>query len=144
MSCDRFKADGMRFLDGEMTSNEREAYQDHVAHCAICEEELSSMGRIVRLTEELRLRDPDDVFWANYWKSVYRRLERGFGFFALAAGLVAVLSYGVYHAVTSPDFFTWKGLGLTAAAVGLVILFVSVARERYYESQSDPYKDVQR
>ena len=30
------------------------------------------------------------------------------------------------------------------ALIGLVVIFVSVARERYHESKNDPYKEVER
>ena len=44
--------------------------------------------------------------------------------------------------VTSPDFFTVKGLSIAVALLGLLVVFLSVARERYHESKSDPYKGV--
>lgn len=144
MACERFPADGMRFLDGEMNPQERLAYEEHVRQCAECARELREMGRIVGFTDELRLKAPDEHFWASYWSGVYRRMERGTGFVLLMIGAIALMLFGVYKVISSPELFTARGLGVAAVIVGLVVLFVSVARERYHEAKSDPYKEVKR
>jgi hypothetical protein len=75
---------------------------------------------------------------------VYRRSERSVGFFFVIAGVLMVLFYGIFKAVTSPRLLTYEGISITVILVGLVVIFVSVARERYHESRNDPYKGVQR
>jgi hypothetical protein len=60
----------------------------------------------------------------------------------MIVGVVAVLLYGIFKAVTSPEFLSFKGLSIAVILLGLVIVFLSVVRERYHESQSDPYKGV--
>jgi predicted anti-sigma-YlaC factor YlaD len=134
----------MRLLDGEMSDSERAEYEAHVQECEACTRELASMGRIVQLTNELRLRAPDDEFWEGYWENVYRRSERSVGFFFVIAGVLMVLSYGIFKAVTSPRLFTYEGISVTVILLGLFVIFVSVARERYHESKYDPYKGVRR
>jgi len=52
----------MKLLDGELESEDRTEYQQHVQDCEECAKELEEMGRIVRLTDELRLKKPDDEF----------------------------------------------------------------------------------
>ena len=144
MNCNRFQSDGMRFLDGEMTESEKQVYEKHVQTCPDCHKELKELGRIVELTDELRFKPPDDEFWEGYWESIYRRVERSTGFFLLVIGVVGVLIYGIIEAVTSPKFLSYEGLSVTVILVGLVVIFISVARERYHESKSDPYKGVKR
>ena len=55
-----------------------------------------------------------------------------------------VLFYGIFKALTSPRLLTYEGISITVILVGLVVIFVSVARERFHESRNDPYKGVQR
>ncbi len=144
MTCNRFQTDGMRLLDGELTVEEKSGYEAHVRECEDCRNELSSLGRIVELTDELRLRAPDDEFWDGYWESVYRRSERSTGFFLVIVGVLALLAYGIVKAVTSPRFVTYEGISVTVILLGLAVIFVSVARERYHESKNDPYGGVKR
>jgi predicted anti-sigma-YlaC factor YlaD len=142
MVCERFQNEGMRLLDGELGTEEKNRYEEHVRSCEDCRRELHEMGRIVGLTNDLRLKPPDEEFWARYWDNLYHRLERGTGFLLLIAGIVVLSAFAVYEAITSPEFFTVKGLSIAVALLGLVIVFLSVARERYHESKSDPYKGV--
>jgi hypothetical protein len=142
MTCDRFQTDGMRFLDNEMNPQEKQTYEAHVAQCDDCARELKDLGRIVDMTNDLRLRPPDESFWDDYWKGIYRRTERGTGFLLLILGAIALSLFGIFKAVTSPEFLTFKGISITLVLLGFVIVFLSVVRERYHEHKSDPYKEV--
>lgn len=143
MVCNRFQVDGMRLLDGEMSAEEKTQYEDHVQGCEDCKRELKELGRIVELTNDLRLRPPDEEFWARYWDSLFHRMERGTGFFLMVAGVVAVAGFALYKVVTSPGFFTFQGIAIAVVLLGLVVVFLSVVRERYHESKRDPYKGVE-
>lgn len=144
MECTRYQSDGMRLLDGEMNDAEKAQYQEHVSACEDCRRELKDLGRVVGFTNEFRLRTPDDEFWDGYWDSVYRRSERGIGFLLLVGGLIAVLLWGLFKAVTSPELFTYEGISVAVILLGLIVIFASVARERFHESKNDPYKGVRR
>ncbi len=143
MVCKRFQADGMRLLDGELGAGEKEEYEDHVRGCEDCRRELREIGRIVELTNDLKLRAPDEEFWAGYWDSLFRRMERGTGFFLMIAGILAVSAFALFKAVTSPQFLTFQGIAVAIILLGVIVVFLSVVRERYYESKSDPYKGVE-
>ena len=142
MVCERFQSDGMRFLDDELTAEEKRQFEEHVKNCDDCRCELREFGRVVDLTNDFKLKAPDEEFWARYWDDLSHRLERGAGFFLMIAGIVVVLLYAVYKAVTSPEFLTFKGISIAVILLGLVVIFLSVVRERYYESKNDPYKGV--
>jgi hypothetical protein len=144
MECTRYQTDGMRLLDGELGPAQRIEYQTHVRGCDVCRRELESLGRVVRLTGDLRLRVSDDEFWKGYWESVYRRSERGLGFLLLIGGAVGLLLYVIYRAVRSPEFFSYEGISVGVILLGLVVIFVSVVRERYHEHKDDPYREVER
>jgi hypothetical protein len=144
MSCNRYQTDGMRLLDGEMSAAEASAYEDHLRSCDVCHREMKSLGRVVRFSEELKLRVPDDEFWKGYWESVYRRSERSIGFVLLIGGVLALTGYAIFRVVTSPILLTYEGISIAIILVGLAIIFVSVVRERYHESRNDPYREVER
>jgi anti-sigma factor RsiW len=62
MECTRYQTDGMRLIDDELSLEERLQYQAHVRECETCQRELEGLGRVVRMTGELRLRVSDDAF----------------------------------------------------------------------------------
>jgi len=144
MDCTRYQTDGMRLIDDELSMDERLEYQAHVRECDTCRGELESLGRVVTLTDQLRLRVSDEAFWADYWKSIARRTERRLGFLLLTGGIVALLLYFVYRVVRSPEFWSYEGISVAVILLGLIVLFISVARERYHESKNDPYREVER
>lgn len=144
MECTRYQTDGMRLIDDELSQEERLQYEAHVRECEVCARELDSLGRVVKLTGELKLRVSDDAFWKGYWESVYRRTERRLGFVFLAAGVVMILLYLLYRALRSPDLLTYEGISIALILLGLIVLFISVARERYHEHKHDPYREVER
>ncbi|MCZ6857344.1 MAG: hypothetical protein O7F70_05040, partial [Gemmatimonadetes bacterium] len=83
-----------------------------------------------------------------YWTSVYHRFERGVGWIMLSLGAIVSLSYGLWQVVQEIIADAAIPVAIKAAIfvgmVGAVIVFVSVAREKWFVSRSDPYKDVQR
>lgn len=144
MECTRYQTDGMRLLDDELSLEERLQYQAHVRECETCRRELDSLGRVVKLTDQLKLRVSDDAFWKDYWKSVARRTERQVGFMLVIAGVVAMLLYLLYRAVRSPELWSYEGVSIAVVLLGLIVIFISVARERYHEHKHDPYREVER
>jgi hypothetical protein len=144
MECNRYQSDGMRLLDGELDGTEKQDYEQHVGGCDDCQRELADFGRVVKLTNELKLRTPDTEFWDDYWSNVYRRSERSTGFLLLMIGVIAITLVGLVKAVLSPNFLTYEGVSIAAILVGLVVIFGSVVRERYHERKNDPYRGVRR
>jgi anti-sigma factor RsiW len=144
MECTRYQTDGMRLLDDELSREERLQYQAHVQECETCRRELESLGRVMKLTDQLKLRISDDAFWKDYWKSVSRRTERQLGFMLLIAGVVALLLYLLYRAARSPELWSYEGVSIAVVLLGLIVIFISVARERYHEHKHDPYREVER
>ncbi|HET6347473.1 MAG TPA: zf-HC2 domain-containing protein [Candidatus Krumholzibacteria bacterium] len=144
MECTRYQTDGMRLLDDELSLDERREYESHVRECDTCRRELAALGRVVGLTNRLKLRVSDDAFWETYWQGVYRRTERRAGFIFLIGGVIALLLYLLYRALRSPQLWTFEGISVAVILLGLVVLFISVARERYHEHKSDPYREVER
>ena len=144
MECTRYQTDGMRLIDDELSNEERLAYQAHVRECEVCTRELAGLGRVVKLTGELRLRVSDDAFWKGYWESVWRKSERRLGFLFLTGGAVMILGFFLVRALRSPQLFTYEGISIALILLGLIVLFISVARERYHEHKHDPYREVER
>jgi hypothetical protein len=144
MECMRYQTDGMRLIDDELSMEERIQYEAHVRDCATCQHELAALGRVVKMTGELKLRVSDDAFWKGYWESVYRRTERRLGFLFVLGGAVMLFLYLLVRALRSPEMWTYEGISVAVILLGLIVVFISVARERYHEHKHDPYREVER
>ena len=96
----------------------------------------------------MELNSPPDEVWDDYQTGVFQRLERGIGWILLSVGATVLLTWGAWEWVQAlmadnelPGFVRWAILALVA---GLVVLLVSVLRERLFVRQREPDKDVVR
>lgn len=144
MTCSRMESDGMRYIDGEMNEAEREAFERHLGECEDCRRSLREIRDVNRLTGSITMKDPQDEFWDLYWKSIYRRLERKTAWLFMIAGIGMLIGYELYRAFSSFGRITFQKIALIVFIVGIILLVVSVVRERIHQYKSDPYKDVKR
>jgi len=148
-SHDRYKQLLMALLDGELAPGERSELEAHLAGCRECRDELAGFRRLKEVTDMVRFAEPDDASWESYWRVIYNRLERGLGWILLSLGAILLLAYGAFRLVeellTDPTVALLVKVGVGALLLGLVILVVSLVRERLYGLRSDRYsREVRR
>jgi hypothetical protein len=104
------------------------------------------MGRFEEVMQKMELKQPPKEMWQVYWTSVYNRLERRIGWILLSIGAIIILFFGGYKAIegiiedtTTPLILK---IGILAALGGLVILLVSIGRERIFVRKRERYKEV--
>lgn len=142
MSCNRMETDGMRYLDHEMTADEIEEFDRHLAECEECRAVMRQMGRLDAFTGRMKIRDPVDTFREGYWKSIYRRIERRSGWLFVIAGAIIAVAYLLFEMFRNFGRITPGKIGVLILLAGLLFLFISVLRERYHEKKTDRYEDV--
>ena len=138
----------MAELDGELSGAERQELERLLAGDPELRAEQDRLRRVKEVTNNMKLKNPPEEVWSNYWVSVYNRVERGIGWVLFSLGVVALLIYGSWQAVNEMlDDPTIPGLVKVAVfalvAGGLVLLF-SVVREKLFVRKRDPYKEVER
>jgi len=84
----------------------------------------------------------------QYWQKVYNRIERGLGWIIFSVGVIILVTYGLFKAIEAifadtqiVGIVKW---GILVLIAGIVILLVSVLREKLFVRKSDPFKEVQR
>lgn len=147
-SAERWTRLLMRALDGELSETERQDFESILERDAELREEWGRLRRVKEVTDSMKMREPPKEVWDGYWSGVYRRTERGVAWILVSVGAIVLISWGLVRWVQDvlvdtsvPGLIRWASVALV---VGLVILFVSVAREKLHVRKSDPYKDVVR
>jgi len=127
------------YLDDELDEEGRSLLENHLATCSGCKDDLESMTELLVVSGDMELDMPPDDVWDDFSEKVYNRLERRTGWMLLIVGTVALGLVGLYYLVTtdwaSPPVKTTVELLLA----GLLILFVSVLRQRLFVRKSDRY-----
>lgn len=135
------REDLMRYLDREADP----AQQARIEAALEASTELRRELEVYRfLQAEVRgLQLPTEPAGGSLWHAVHRQIARPLAWALVVLGAVVWAIYGIYLFLTSPAFFLEK-LATGAIGIGILILLASVILERYKESLSDPYRDVQR
>lgn len=148
MACDKYKDLMMGYLDDELTEQQRKEFEDHVASHQECAEEFEEFKQLGELTETLRLSEPEDRVWEEYWSGTYNKYERGIGWIVFSVAAILLLIYGGFKmiegVIVNPTIGILLKGGLLLLIAGLAILFVSILRERLFIRKKDRYKDVRR
>jgi anti-sigma factor RsiW len=133
--------DLMRYLDGEMSPDERVEVEAALSASTELQREVAIYRAIKEDFQELSFHPA--TYRKSVWDQVNARVTRPVGWLLVAAGAVVWMTYGVYvFATASVD--PWEKLATGAIAIGILMLFASVIWERYREWDGDPYKDVHR
>lgn len=149
MSCKDYEAMVSGYLDGELTDEQRERFEQHLHGCAHCQQQLAEMTALKESLAMMKFREPSDVELEKYWARVYSRLERGAGWVLLSLGAILLLCYGSFRLleglITDPTVDLVVKIGVVALTFGVVILFVSLLRERLAVRKVDRYsREIER
>lgn len=146
MKCHESKEQLMGYLDGELNEEQKKLLEQHLSQCSDCKQELEDFRRLIAVTSDVTLREPEQKLWDQYWSNLYNRLERGIGWILFSVAAISLLIWGGFKVIEAiivdPTIGIMLKIGLLALLGGLSILFVSVIRERLFFHKKDRYKDV--
>jgi hypothetical protein len=104
--------------------------------------------KVKEVTQTMKFKSPSKEVWDNYWLTTYNKIERGIAWIIFSIGAIILITYGLFKAVegiiADPQLQGIIKIGIIAVLLGLVILSVSVLREKLFIRKSDPYKEIQR
>jgi predicted anti-sigma-YlaC factor YlaD len=148
MTCHDYKDLLMGYLDNELSDEQRNRFEEHLAGCPECVGELKEFQKLKAITDEVTLVEPEDRIWQDYWHGIYNRIERSIGWLIFSVAAILLTIYGGFKLIetiiTDATVGMLLKLGLLALIVGLAILFVSALRERIYFWSKDRYRNVRR
>lgn len=133
------------YADGELTADDRETVEAWLALDERARDELARLVRLKAFTDHLVLRQAPPEAWDQYVTRRSRWFERDMGWTLLAIALLLAGVYllprllGILAASAVPLVLR---LGLLAGAAGLLLLLISVVRERLFVRKRDRYDDV--
>ena len=85
------------YVDGELPDEERLAFEKDLAESEELRAELEEFMKLKEMTGMLTYADLPDEVWDNYWQSLYKKLERGFGWIFFSVGAIVLVFYGLFE-----------------------------------------------
>ena len=133
-------------LDQELTQDEQRELQKMLDNDPALAQELRESKKLKEAPTTMKFKAPPPEVWENYWVHVYNRIERGIGWLIFSIGAVILLTFGGFKAVEAiindPGLAFIAKVGILLTIGGLAVLFVSVAREKFFTGKNDPYKEI--
>jgi hypothetical protein len=131
------------YLDGELTQQQSQRVDIHLAACHECAENLSDLESLRKRMGEAQLGSNDSDKWREMMDDTTVRVSRGIGWLLFIGGLLIIAGVGIYQFIIDSSIDLAVKLVISAVYVGMGALFVSVLRQRLIERKSDKYKDVE-
>lgn len=147
MNCEQVKILLSGLVDGELDLEEKKTAGDHIASCSACRGEYARLKKLKEVTDSMKYFDLPDKLWAGYWREVYNRVERGLGWILFSIGAILVLTFAAWQLLDkflldpNQPLFLKSGIGLLL--LGLIVLLVSIIRERLFLRRHDRYDEVE-
>lgn len=148
ITCDQAKILMMGLLDNELNPVDKTAVSDHLSGCDDCTEHYQSFHQLKEGATTMKFKHLPEVYWDDYWTHIYNRLERGIAWILVSIGFIIVFLFLGYQFVESflidQNQPIMLRLGASVLGIGLIVLFVSVAREKLMVRQVDKYRGIRR
>ncbi|MFQ5720903.1 MAG: anti-sigma factor family protein [Candidatus Aminicenantales bacterium] len=136
------------YYDGELNEDQVKVLKEHLAQCSDCQREFEEMAKFEEVMSNMELKKPASEVWYLYWASIYNRLERRIGWILLSLGAMILAFFGGYKMVENiikdPSLSVVLKVGILVFLIGIVILLVSVIRERIFIRRRERYKEVEK
>ena len=130
------------YFDEELTQADRQRVRLHVDECDDCRTTLREMSEIQQLTSQMKFRQPPETVMDALEARMSVQAPRTAGWTLVIMGM---LGFAVYVLVYALRHFRWPSvLEVVAggAVTGVVLVFVSVLRQRWLERPHDRYRKV--
>jgi len=149
MKDEEIQALMMKVVDGVASPEEERSLAAAIREDEKWKDELKAFRHIKEVTDQIRFKELPDTYWSGYWTGVYRRLERGLGWLLTSLGVMFLLGFAGYKGLTGlysdPNLPLVVKIGVSLAGLGIIIMTVSVLRERLFARKHERYeKEVER
>jgi len=134
------------YVDGELDAEQTTRVEAYLAEFPAARVEIERLRSLQEVTDAMIIKEAPPEIWEQFWHNIYNQTERGIGWFALVLGAVIVGGFGLYQFVLSiietPQMPWYLKGGIFALCFGILLLLVSVIRERIFVRKQTRYKDV--
>jgi hypothetical protein len=145
-NCEKIQVMLMGMIDGELQPDDELLVKAHLDSCRACREQYKAFKILKEDTLDMKFKKLPEMYWDEYWTHVYNKIERGVGWIFMSIGLIMLASYGFYEFIK--DFLFNDEVpvilraGTSVLGIGIVVLGVSIFREKIMIRKVDKYRSI--
>jgi hypothetical protein len=130
------------FLDGELPPEESSEIRRLIDIDKEAKEYFEKSQKLKEVISDMSFNEPGDEVMNEYWGNISTRLSRGFGWTFFIIGALVNILYALYTLVISKSVNPFEKILIFMSLSGLLLLFISVALQRYKDAKTDKYKGI--
>ena len=148
MNNDEIKLKVMAYLDGELSELEMKEIKRLIDDDEMHKDVYLSLKKVKEVTQEMKFVKLPEMYWDDYWEHVYNRIERGISWILISLGVIVVGSFLVWQfieaLIVDQNIHVVLKAGILILLAGVVVLIVSILREKLMVRKVDKYREVER
>ncbi len=137
-----------KYFDKTATPEEIKRIESLLTSNKEFKKEFDEQKKIKEIFKSVNLKNPKNEFWDSYWLSLYNRFERKIAWAVIIISSLLLLGYAAFQIVEQILYDTqtpiFVKVGLAFLIFGIVLLFLSILREKIKTNLRDKYKEIQR
>ena len=134
------------YVDGELGPRDVARVEAYLAANEEARQEVEQLRRLNRVTGAMRLKQAPPEEWEAFWESIYNRAERSLGWILFVLGVAVIGGWAAWElaqALLGTEQLPWLVKGaIIVGTGGVLVLLLSVIRERVFKRSRTRYKDV--
>jgi len=136
----------MAIVDGEISTEEKIELDTLINKFPDLKKEYQEFLKLKEVTQTMKFKEPDQEVWQTYWQSIYNRIERSFAWLLFGIGAAVLLTYGLYALIINIWETTEIPLlikfSIYIVILSVILLFISIIREKLFLWRNERYKEV--
>ena len=147
-SCEHMSLKIMALLDDELDENEIREVKEHLEKCKQCSDEYASIRKVREAIGTMKFKKLPEFYWDDYWNHIYNRIERGLSWIFISVGTIIILCFAVWEfldkLIAQHNIHPFLKIGIFIFIIGLIILLISILREKIMVRRVDKYREIKR
>jgi len=148
INCEEMSLRVMALIDSELEEEQISQVQEHLKNCKKCSDNFASLNKIKEITGKMKFKKLPEFYWDDYWKHIYNRIERGLSWIFLSLGAIIVLCFAGWEflgaIIDDQNIHPFLKGGIFIFVTGIIVLIVSILREKLMVRRVDKYREVER
>ncbi len=148
ITCEEMSLRIMALLDEELDDDQISGVKEHLETCEKCSDDYASIKKVREVTGKMKFKKLPEFYWDDYWKHIYNRIERGLSWLFLSLGAIIILCFAGWafldKLIADQSIHPLFKVGIFIFMIGIIILIVSILREKLMVRRVDKYREVER